>query len=171
MKHKAKTCRSVAVCLIVSMLLTVWLVPACFAVDAAEASGTIDQTEHDLSSAFAMVAEAESAGANVSALLNKLEIAGDFLSRAYAAFGTGDYENANSLAVDCSHTLKGLANDAASLKLDAEKAQGDRLLFTAMWSGMGEVSLLVLGFLGWKFLKRRHFRRVLDMKPQVEGVQ
>jgi len=171
MKRETKSHRSVAICLTVSMLLAVWLVPTCLAVDANEASVAINQAERDLGLAFAMVAEAESAGADVSALLNKLDIAGDFLSEAKAAFGTGDYENANPLAVDCSHTVEGLADDAASLKLDAEKAQSDRLLFTAMWSGVGLVLLLVLGFLGWKFLKRRYFRRILDMKPQVEGAQ
>jgi hypothetical protein len=171
MKHEMKSCKSVAFCLIVSMLLAVWFVPTCFAVNAAEANTAIDQAERDLSSAYVAVAEAEGAGANVSALLNKLDTAGDFLSEAHAAFRTGDYENANSLAINCSQTVEGLADDAASLKLDAEKAQSDRLLFAAMGSGVGLVLLLVLGLLGWKFLKRRYFRRVLDMKPQLEGVQ
>lgn len=171
MKRRTKGYRSVAVCLIVAMLLAVWLVPACIAVDAVEASGAISQAERDLGSAYAVVAEAERSGADVSALLNKLGSAGDFLSEAYAAFRTGDYANARALAMECSSAIEGVAGDAARLKADAERARSDRLLLTSVGSGVGLVLLLVLGFSGWRFLKRRYHKRVLDMKPQVEGAQ
>jgi hypothetical protein len=151
------------------MLLFVWLVPACFAIDAVEASGAIDQAECDLGSAFAMVAEAEGAGADVSVLLNKLGSASDSLSEAYAAFRTGDYENASLLANECSHAVEGITGDAGRLKVDAERNRNDNLLLTVTELGVGLVLLLVLGFLGWRFLKRWYFRRVLDMTPQVEG--
>jgi len=170
-KRETKSCRSIAVCLTVSMLLAVWLVPACFAVDAVEANTAIGQAERDLGSAYAVVAEAEGAGADVSVLLNKLGSAGDFLSEAYAAFRTGDYGNASVLAMECNHAVEGVAGDATRLKLDAERARSDRLLLTSVGSGVGLVLLLVLGFSGWRFLKRRYHKRVLDMKPQVEGAQ
>jgi len=171
MKHETKSCRSVAVCLSVSMLLAVWLVPACFAVDAVEASGAIGQAERDLGSAYVVVAEAEGAGADVSVLLNKLGSAGDFLSEAYVAFRAGDYGNASLFAMECNHVVSGVAGDAARLKLDAERARSDRLLLTSAGSGVGLVLLLVLGFSGWRFLKRRYHKRVLDMKPHVEGTR
>jgi hypothetical protein len=168
MKRRTKGYRGVAVCLIVAVLLAVWLVPACFAVDAVEASGAISQAERDLGSAYAVVAEAEGAGADVSVLLNKLGSAGDFLSEAYAAFRTGDYADASALAMECSHAIEGVADDAARLKTDAEAARSNRLLFAVVESSVGLVLLVVFGFLGWKLLKQRYFRRALDMKPQVE---
>jgi len=171
MKRETKGYRSVTICLTVSMLLAVWLVPACFAVDAVEASGAIGQAKRDLGSAYAVVAEAEGAGADVSVLLNKLGSAGDFLSEAYVAFRAEDYGNASLFAVECSRVVEGVAGDAARLKADAERAHSERSLLTAAGSGVGLVLLLVLGFFGWKFLKRRYFRRVLNMKPQVEGAQ
>src|SRR3972149_4144133 len=91
MKLRTKGCRSFFVCLTVLMLLAIWFVPDCFAVDAVGTNDAIGQAERDLSSAYVAVAEAEDAGADVSLLLNKLEGAGGFLSAAYSAFRAGDY--------------------------------------------------------------------------------
>jgi len=167
MKRGTKGYRSVAVCLIVAMLLAVWLVPACFAVDAVEASGAIDQAERDLGSAYAVVAEAERSGADVSALLNTLGRAGDILSDAYSAFRTGDYADASALAGECSGAVKGVAGDATRLRMDAEGSRYNRLFFAVVGSSVGLVLLLVFGFLGWRLLKQWYFRRAWDMKPQV----
>jgi hypothetical protein len=169
MKLRAMGCRSVAVCLIVLMLLAVWFVPCCFAVDDVEASGAIGQAESDLGSAYVVVVEAEGAGADVSLLLSKLSSAGDFLSEAYSAFRVGDYGSASALAMQCSSAVEGVAGDAASLKTDAESARSDRLVLTVVLSSVGLVLLIGFGFLGWVSLKRRYFKQTLDMKPQVEG--
>jgi hypothetical protein len=171
MKRGARGCRGVVVCLIAAMLLAVWLVPACSAVDSAGASGAISQAERDLSSAYVAVAEAERSGADVSALLNKLGSAGDSLSRANAAFRTGDYANASALAAECSSAVAGVAGDAARLKADADAARSDRLLFAVVVSSVGLVLLVVFGFLGWRSLRRRYFRQVLGMKPRVGGAE
>ena len=168
MACKSKVLGSVVFCLVVLMLLAVWLVPCCFAVDAAEANAAIDQAERDLGSAYVVVAEAEGAGADVSVLLSKLGGAGDILSEAYAALRIGDYAEASALGLNCSSAVEGVAVDAASLKTDANKAHNDKLRAIMTISGIGLVLLIVFGFLGWKLLKRRYFRRILDMKPQVE---
>jgi hypothetical protein len=165
-----KNLRNVIVCFAVLTLTTASFLPTCFAVDATEASGAIGQAEHDLGSAFAVVAEAESAGADVSVLLNKLENADDFLTEAYIAFRAGDYGNARLFAVNCSRAVEGVADDAARFNANAETARSDRLFLTVTESGAGLVLLLVLGFFGWSFLKKRYFKRVLGMKPEVETV-
>jgi hypothetical protein len=171
MKRRAESCRSVATCLIMLMLFAILCVPGCFAVDAAEASNTITQAESDLDSAYVAVAEAEGAGADVSALLSKLGGAGDFLSAAYAAFRTGNYSGADSLAMDCSSALEGVVRDSADLKAEAEAARGNGLVFNVVISLVGLVLLGVLGFWGWKLLKQRYFKQILDMKPQVEEAE
>ena len=171
MKRKTKSRRNVVICLIASMLFAVLFVPGCFAFDAVEANASIGQAERDLGSAYVEVAEAEDAGADVSALLNKLGSAGDTLSEAYAAFRSGDYENASALAMACNNAVEEIAGDAARLKTDSEKTHSDTLLLTVVGSGVGLVLLFVFGFLGWKLLKRRYFRRVLDMKPRMEEAE
>jgi len=157
--------------LVVLMLLAVCFVPGCFAVDAVEANFAIDQAERDLGSAYVVVAEAEDAGADVSALLSKLGGASDFLSAAHVAFRAEDYVAASELAVECSRAVEGVAEDAAYLTADAEKARSDGLIFAVAGSSVGLVLLDVFGFLGWRFLKKRYYKRVLDMKPIVESVQ
>jgi hypothetical protein len=171
MKLKLKSCRRVAVCTAALVLFAVCLVPICHAVDAVEANAAIDEAEHALGSGYVVAAEAEDAGANVSMLLNKLGSASALLSAAHVAYRARDYENASALAIECNHAAEGIAGDALSLKADAEKTVSDRLLLTVAGSCVGLVLLGVFGFIGWRFLKRRYYSRVLDTKPVVEAVQ
>lgn len=171
MKYAAKRCRCVFAFLTMALLVAAWFMPACFATDAVEANGTISQAEYDLNSAYAAVTDAEAAGADISELLNTLNGAADSLSRAYASFRTGDYDDASRLAADCSHILEGVITSAASLKADAEKAQDNRFFLYVVRSSIGLVLLLVLGLLGWELVKKRYYRRVFDIKPQMEDTQ
>lgn len=171
MKRRTKGYMGVAVCLVVALLLAVWLVPACFAVDSVDANGAIGQAERNLDSAYVAVAQAEGAGADVSALLGKLGTGGDFLSQAYAAFKTGDYANANTLAAQCTSAINGVADDAARLETDAKAARSNGFVFAVVGSSIGLALLVVLGFFGWRLLRRRYFEQTLGMKPEVEGTE
>jgi hypothetical protein len=154
--------RGAAVCVMVLLVMVVWLVPACFAVDASEAGKAVGHAEQDLNAAYVKVAEADSAGADVSVLLNELNSAGTYLSRANAAFKAGDYENASVLATDCSNTVKGVANEATNLQSYAEGAHSNMILSAVFVSVFGVVFVIILGFIGWGFLRRRYFRGILD---------
>ncbi|MGQ9552372.1 MAG: hypothetical protein ACUVUE_08095, partial [Candidatus Bathycorpusculaceae bacterium] len=142
-------------------------VPVCSAVGAVEAGDAIAGAERDLGSAYVAVSEAEGAGGDVSLLVARLNGAGELLGSAYAAFRAGDYDVAVSFAVECSRALEGVVADAALLKAEAKEAQSDMFLRTACLSGAGLGLFLVLVFVGWQLLKRRYFRRVLGMKPEV----
>jgi hypothetical protein len=150
------------------MLFAILCVPSCFATDAAEANNAISQAESDLDSAYVAVAQAESAGADVSALLNKLESASDFLSKANFEFMNASYATASALATECSASVAGVADDAAVLKMDSEREQSGRLFLSVVVSSLGLVLLLGFGLLGWKLLKRRYHDAALNMKPQLE---
>jgi hypothetical protein len=156
---------------LVSLTLTVGFLPVCFAEDADEASRAMNEAELDLNSAFIAVAEAANVGGNVAGLLNRLDSASGFLSDANLAFSAGDYEGASLLAVKCSQTIEGLAADAGLLKANAERMKNNALLLTASASGIGLVLLLYLGIVGWRVLKKRFLKQILDMKPEAEGPQ
>ncbi len=148
------------------LLVAAWFMPACFAADAAAANAALSQAEHDLDSAYVAVAEAETAGATVSALLlSKLNGAGESLSQAHAALKTGDYANANALAVECSRALEGVTMDAASLKADAEREHDEKLFLTVAVSSIGLSVLLVVGLLSWTLLKKWCLKRFLGFQP------
>src|SRR3972149_3365077 len=94
--------RTLGLVFAVSVLMISVTVHACFAVDEVEARGLMSQAEHDLVSAYAAVAAAKAAGANVSTLIGKLDEAGGLLARASGLLGVGDYGNASLFAVQCS---------------------------------------------------------------------
>jgi hypothetical protein len=171
MRVKTLKCKKTAVALCLLILMIAQFTPSCFAVSFDEASEAINQADRDLRSAFSAVAGAEVAGADVSVLLGELESAGDFLSEAFVAFRTGDYENASLFAMECRNIVEGISEDGLRLKANAESAQRNKFFLTAAGSGVGLVLLLVFGYLGWRFLKRWYFRRLLSMIPQVEGEQ
>ncbi|MCW4045322.1 MAG: hypothetical protein NWE94_07395 [Candidatus Bathyarchaeota archaeon] len=169
MNRTAQRCRILA-CLALIVVSAVWLIPAGSALSAEETSAAINQAENDLTSAYTAVVEAETAGADVSALLNPLQSAGAFLSQAYVAFKTADYERAHVLAAECARTLGGVAEDAATLKANAEKARFNKLLLSAVVSSVGLILFLFIGLLGWKFLKKRYINQALNLKPEAEVV-
>jgi hypothetical protein len=164
------TYKGVAFCVAVSIIL-MWFVPLCFGVSIDEVAEAIGRAEYDVGSAFVAVAEAERAGADVSVLLDTLDSAGGFLSEANVAFSAGNYESAFSFAVACSSTVAGVAEDAARLKVAAEIAESASFFSTLIVSGIGVGVVLACACFVWWFLKRRYFRRVLDMKPEVEVAQ
>jgi hypothetical protein len=163
--------RDAFVCVFMLLIMVIWFVPVCFAVDGSEASNAIDHAERDLNTAYAEVAEADSAGADVSALLNKLNSAGIYLSEANAAFNAGDYESAIALAGNCSNAVSGVAGEAANLGSSTEVAHFNAVLSAVVVSIFGVIIVAVLGFIGWRFLKRRYFREFLDKRPKVNNVQ
>ena len=139
---------------------------ACFAVSKTEAEEALNVAENGLSQAYVAVAEAESAGANISGLQVKLNDAGALLATARSAYGAGNYDAAYSFALSSSGLTSNMAVEASSLKSDAEKAYSDQLFVTAALSSIGLSVLFVLGLFCWRFLKKRYFKHVLKLKPE-----
>ena len=168
MRFETISCRSVLVCLAVSLLLFVLLVPSCLAFDSIEVNEALVLAENDLASVYEAIAEAESVGANVSPLLNKLSIASGFLSEAYVLFRAGNYQDSISLVELFSIEIEGVADDASIKRGSADKLNRDNLFLTATESVLGLGLLFVLGFFGWRFLKKIYLDRVLELRPVVE---
>ena len=152
-------------------LFVVILGPVCFAVGVDEAGAVLDQAERDLSSAFVAVAEAGDSGADVAGLLERLSVAGDYLSGARVAYRVGDYERAYSDSIACSSSLDGVASDAMQLQAAVENERSEGMLFAVVGSGVGLVLLCILGLLGWRYLSKWYLRRAMDLKPVVEDRQ
>jgi len=148
-----------------------WFMTTCFAADKAVADEALIDAENDLASAYVAVAEAEGAGANVCELLAKLTIAGNLLADANNSYRLSDYDNAYSCAANCSNIVNGIISEASSLKLEAEQVYKERLFATAAMSSAGLSVLFVLSLFAWRFLKKKYFKRVLKMKPEVGKVE
>jgi len=157
-----------AVCLSLVILFVFCFVPICLAANSSEAENALARAESDLGYAFAVVAEANGAGANITELLMKLDEAGVLLSEGYVANRAGDYDFAIFMATESSNVIEGVAGDAEYLKSFAERAQGESLLLTAVASIIGLILIVVLGLMGWNFLKKSYSKRVLNLRPLVE---
>ncbi|MEM4713773.1 MAG: hypothetical protein QXQ61_04400 [Candidatus Bathyarchaeia archaeon] len=152
-----------------SLIIFLCLIHACFAAEQEEANQAITKAENDLALAYTAVAEANSAGADVSQLLAKLEFAGALLAEAQNAYRRGDFGKAFLLATNCSDAVNNVVQEATALKTETEENKKQQLLFTAGVSSAFLSILFVSSLFGWRLLKRLYLERVLEMKPEVEA--
>jgi len=141
-------------------------VPRGLAVGAEEASVAVTDADTALRGAFAAALNAESAGANVSGLIGRLNEAGVALTGARVALAAGNYSDAVGGAGEC----KGLADivvlDAGLLKNDAA-AQASRWWVTVLLGVTGSVVFVVVLFLVWRRFKRYYADKLLGCRPEV----
>jgi len=131
------------------------------------AASAIDKAEAAVVSAYEAVLGAEQAGANVSGLLARLNVAGEYLANGHIWHGLGDFENATRFANLCYDIGEEVRNEAVELKNEAHGLWVWNLWVRMTISMVGVVSVVFLSFLVWRSFKRRYQRRVLGMKPEV----
>lgn len=134
-----------------------------------EAYARIAEADGSLRQAFAAVADAAGAGANVSGLTFELDAAGGLLAQANASYRVGDFGNATLFAEQSIGSLVGVVQEAGNLKAAADSDRLSQLGWTASFSSVGLSLLFVLGLFGWRFLRNRYFEGVLEMKPEEAG--
>ncbi len=130
-------------------------------------AAAIDEAETAVGLAYAVVREAEQAGADVSGLLVDLNEAGELLARAQVASRLGDSEEADRLAALSAELVSGVAREAEQLRLAALEMHSVRVQLAVAESIIGVAVVVLGGFWAWRLFKRRYVRRVLAMKPEV----
>jgi hypothetical protein len=132
-----------------------------------DVSSSISAAEDALQRAFVAVLDAENAGANVSALLLKLDVAGENLTDAEMAYKSGSLIEAVSKAEECSALANGIIDEASALKnsalTDARRAEWQTFTF----SGIGAFVISIVLALVWIIFKRSYNGKLLGMKPGV----
>jgi hypothetical protein len=131
-----------------------------------EASVAVADADTALRGAFDAVLDAESAGANVSGLMGRLNDAGVALTGANVALAAGNYSDAVGRAGECRGLADGVVLDAGVLKNDAA-AQASRWWVTVLLSVTGSVVFVVVLFLVWRRFKRYYADRLLGSRPEV----
>jgi len=123
------------------------------------AASAINQAEESVASAYEAVLEAQGAKANVSGLLDQLNVAGKHLADARMLYKLGDFDNAVHSADLSSEIGEEVRNEAMQLKIEA---YGSWItdLWIRMIGSFGGVAAVVFGsFIGWRVFKRRYFRQ------------
>lgn len=131
------------------------------------AASAIDRAEEAVVSAYDAVLDVEQAGANVSGLVARLNVGGEYLANAHILYELGDYDNATSFANLCYGVGEEVRNEAVELKNEAYGLWVNDLVVRMTGSMIGVVVIVFLSFFGWRAFKRRYRKRILGMKPEV----
>ena len=158
---------SFAVILILIFILYSVLPFSARGVNCREFSATISEAEQAVAAGFEAALDAEQAGANVSSLLVRLNEGGEFLTAARMAFEDGNYSEADRLSGLSSEVAAQVESEALILKVEAANvaANKDRLYLAS--SAVAIIVVVFATLLGYRFVKKRYFERLLKMKPEV----
>ena len=117
----------------------------------------ITQAEETFASAYEAVLEAEQAGANVSVLLDRLNIAAEHLAEARMLYRLGDFDGAVNSA-DLSELGMDVKTEAEQLKVDAQRFWNMDLLNRITVPIVGVIVVILATFVAWRIFKQRYFR-------------
>jgi len=149
-------------------LFSMLMFPVSAAGNQEVAASSISEAEWSMAQAYEAVLDAESADADVSGLLVRLNDAAELLSEARMAFDVGDFDEASGYAESTSEVGYEIVDDAELLEIEAAKAR--------VHSSWGFLAISVLGVsvvvgasvLGYRLFKRHYYSRLSKMKPRVE---
>jgi len=131
------------------------------------AASAISQAEESVASSYEAVLEAQGVRADVSGLLDQLNVAGKHLADARMLYKLGDFDGAVHSAELSSEIGEEVRNEAVELKNEAHGLWVWDLWLRMTISIVGVASVVFLSFLLWRSFKRRYHGRVLGMKPEV----
>lgn len=144
------------VLLVLFVLLLSCLCVQCRAASEADAQSAVSEASQRIVICYGEAANASSAGANVSGLLQVLNGAGDLLSRARLALADGDFNSSYALALQSEQGLGGFDGQAESLRSAALQSGFVGFWVDVVGSSVGAVAVLVLGFFVWRLLSKKY---------------
>lgn len=133
-----------------------------------EAGSRISEAEQSLTQAYNAVLDGESAGVNISRLLARLNVAAATLSEAKVAFEVGNFDEALRLAELSNESALVVETETESLKVETANTRLARSQIFIGSSILGVSFVLSASLLGFRYFKRRYYRRLLKMKPRIE---
>ena len=148
-------------------LFSMLMFPVSAAGNQEVAASSISEAEWSMAQAYEAVLDAESADADVSGLLVRLNDAAELLSEARMAFDVGDFEESAGFAGSTSEVGYEIVDDAELLEIEAKNAQVHSSWGFLIISALGVSVVVFSSLVGYSFFKRRYYRRLSKMKPRV----
>jgi len=136
-----------------------------------EAASALARAEEAVISAYGAVLEAEGAGADVRDLADRLNNACSLLVEARFFYDAGNLDEAFRLANLCVEISGDVAREAVILRNLAVGQAEWNFRVTIALSFLSIAAITCASFYGWRVFKKRYFRRVLGMKPEVVSVE
>jgi len=132
-----------------------------------EFNATISEAEQAVAAGFEATLDAEQAGANVSSLLVRLNEGAELLASARMALEDGNFSEADRLSGLSSEVGTQVESDALILKAEAIDVAAGRYRLYLASSAVAMIVVVSASLLGYRFVKKRYFERLLEMKPEV----
>lgn len=153
------------------LLLLLLFVPVLLVNASSEGDAVLvlDDADEGLGLAFEAVLEAEQAGANVSILLDQMDLAGEYLAEAHVWYRLGAFDNACKFAGLCLDAVEGVASTASRLRDEAKSSGETNFVLNTVGSAVGVVVVVVSGYFGWIVFKRHYLRRVGLRSKVISG--
>jgi len=158
--------RIILTVLVFSVLLTLGKNGVSLALSESEAALRIDEAETAVNSAYVKVLEAEEKGADVSALLVKLNSGARNISEAQMRFRNGDFGGAVYYADLSIQSVEGLIEEAEQLKVLAGDQYREKSFQTVTTSFLAVVIVILGDVICWQLFKKRYLQKLLKMKPE-----
>jgi hypothetical protein len=117
--------------------------------------------------AFNAVLSAEKAGANVTGLLDQLNVAAGFLANAENSLSSGDVASINRNADQAVVIARQVTAEANTLEQTATAAHQNAIWFSIIFTVFGSIFFVLALFLVWRRIKKRHIEKILESKPEV----
>lgn len=149
------------------LLLLPTSVPLASAQNDDGVSAVLTKAEQVTASAYDAILEAEQYGTNVSSLLARLNLAGEYLAEAHVWYRLGVSDNVSLFAGLCVNVAEDVKQGALELRDEAKSSRENNFVVTVIGSSVGVISIIVLGSIVWRIFKRNHYRKILGLKPEV----
>ncbi len=153
-----KDFRCVSLLIVLTLLFAFALAPVVFGAEA-DAEAAIVSARHQLVVYFQSAAAAEANGANITHLTQVLNDAGALLSDAELAFANGDFDLAESLALDSQVGLANFNYEVNSIMTTAADSANRDFMFNVVGSIVAVIIVVSLGVFAWFFVTKRYARR------------
>ena len=157
----------VTICLICSFIFSPGILKVASTYNANEGSTSIQQAYDTISSAFEAVLKAESAGANVTNLIIKLDEAAGCLSDANVLLmngGSGDIDELTERSVEIAGEVK---NEAQVLQANTLSNRDYIFKISVIESLVGVPAFLLCMILFWRWFKSYYTHKIMSLKPEV----
>lgn len=158
-------CAPLVLLVVLSSVVAVNSIPLMVSRD--DARTVIDSAEQALLIAYRNVLAAESAGADITALVGSLNEALDLLTQAKESYDSGDYASALDYSLRSKQLSDKVTLDAEQLKVEAEQAS--QVSAAAFFIGIPLllVALVVVGYYGFKIMRERSVEGIMKKGIKV----
>jgi len=132
-----------------------------------DANAGIDGAGQALLTAYRSVLAAESAGADVTALTERLNEALTLLTRARESYSSGDYISTSDYASRSKQLSDGVVLEAERLVIDANRMSQIRTLAFFVGVPLALVILVVGGYYGFRIMRKRSVEGIMKKRVRI----